>query len=81
MNTVMTFQELPGDPNGDWPILVRTCLSTSYLTSAALLAQKAYAIETGPAVQADRIGMVERDEHQACASAAIIMSALGVEAF
>jgi len=77
----MTFQELPGDPNGDWPILVRTCLSTSYLTSAALLAQKAYAIETGPAVQADRIGMVERDEHQACASAAIIMSALGVEAF
>nr|WP_147310376.1 hypothetical protein [Cupriavidus taiwanensis] len=62
-------------------LIARTYLSTSYLTTAAQLAQKAYAIETGPAVQAGRIGLVERDDHHACASAAIIMSALGVEAF
>ncbi|MCX4151466.1 MULTISPECIES: hypothetical protein [Paraburkholderia] len=81
MNTVMTYQELPGDPDGDWPLLLRTYLSTSYLTSAALLAKKAYAIEIDPAVQDRGFGIVERDEHLACASAAIIMSALGVEAF
>lgn len=77
----MTCQEVPGAPAGDWPLLVRTYLSTSYLTSAALLAQKAYSIETSPAVRAGRVGVIERDEYQACASAAIIMSALGIEAF
>ncbi|WP_147298017.1 hypothetical protein [Trinickia dinghuensis] len=81
MNTVMTFQESPGDPDGDWPLLLRTYLSTSYLTSAALLAKKAYEIEIDPAVRERGFGVVERDEHHACASAAIIMSALGVEAF
>lgn len=81
MNTVMIYQELPGDSDSDWPLLVRTYLSTSYLTSAALLAKRAYTIQIDPAVQTRGFGMVERDEYQACASAAIIMSALGVEAF
>ena len=81
MNPTLTIQDQPGDPDGDPLVLVRTYLSTTYLISAALLAQKAYAIETGPAVQAGRIGLVEQHDHQAFASAAIIMSALGVEAF
>lgn len=78
MSTVISFQEPQGDSS---PLIVRAYLSTSYLTSAALLAKKAYAIETGPMVQSGRIGVIERDEHHAYASAAIIMSVLGVEAF
>jgi hypothetical protein len=78
LSTVLTFQ----DPLGDaLPMLARSYLSTSYLTSAALFAKRAYAIETSEVVQAGRIGQIELQDHRACASAAIIMSALGLEAF
>jgi fructose-specific component phosphotransferase system IIB-like protein len=49
LNTVLSFKEELGDSS---PFLARTYLSTSYLTSAALLEQKAYVIEIGSAVQA-----------------------------
>lgn len=91
MTTVIAFA-YPYDESSC--LTVRTYLSTSYLTSAALLARKAYAIEA-VAVRlaerarilvdeveiAERIGIMERTEHHAFASSAIIMSALGLEAF
>ncbi|WP_313620669.1 hypothetical protein [Achromobacter sp.] len=78
MSTVLSFDDTLGESAS---LVVRTYLSTAYLTSAAFLAQHAYAIEVGEAVQAGRVGLVERDAHHAYASGAIIMSALGVEAF
>jgi hypothetical protein len=78
LTTVLSFLQPQGDSS---PLLVRAYLSTSYLTGAALLAKKAYAIENDRDVLKRGFGMVERDEHHACASAAIVMSVLGVEAF
>ncbi|CAB3710902.1 hypothetical protein [Achromobacter kerstersii] len=91
MTTVIAFA-YPYDESSC--LTVRTYLSTSYLTSAALLARKAYAIEvvalrlpeSAPSLVdeveiVERIGVLQRTEHHAYASSAIVMSALGLEAF
>ncbi|PRG90039.1 hypothetical protein C6V08_32490 [Burkholderia gladioli] len=55
-------------------------LSMSYLTSAALLAKKAYALEVSRTVK-NNIPEAERNEHFAFVAGAITMSAAAVEAF
>ncbi|MGY4730713.1 hypothetical protein [Burkholderia pyrrocinia] len=52
----------------------------SYLTSAALLAKKAHAIEVGHTFT-DNLAASLRDEHDAFATGAIMMSAAAVDAF
>jgi hypothetical protein len=60
-------------------ITMRTYLSMSDLTSAALLARKAYAIEAGSGwCTVDQSLM---PEHEAYATSAIMMGAAAVEAF
>lgn len=61
-------------------ITMRTYLSMNYLTSAAVLAKKAHAIEAGRTFT-DRISGTERDEHFAYVAGAITMSAAAIEAF
>ncbi|SFU26015.1 hypothetical protein [Paraburkholderia aspalathi] len=66
--------------NESMQITMRTYLSMNYLTSAALLARKAHALEAGRTFK-DNIPSVERDEHFAFVAGAITMSAAAVEAF
>jgi len=66
--------------NESLEITIRTYLSMTYLTSAALLAKKAFAIEDGRNFK-DRINTSVHEEHQAYSTAAIMMSAAAVEAF
>lgn len=65
--------------NESMQITMRTYLSMNYLTSAALLAKKAHALEAGRTFK-DNIPSVERDEHFAFVAGAITMSAAAVEA-
>jgi hypothetical protein len=66
--------------NESMQITMRTYLSMNYLTSAALLAKKAHALEAGRTFK-DNIPSAERDEHFAFVAGAITMGAAAVEAF
>lgn len=60
-------------------ITMRTHLSMSYLTSAALFSRKAHSMETGQSW--DTVTNDQRSEHLAYATAAIVMAAAAIEAF
>ncbi|WP_186031964.1 hypothetical protein [Burkholderia gladioli] len=81
MSTTYSFLPSPDGAGEVGPLVARSYMSPTYLGSAALFAKKAFEIENRPEVLARGMGVVERPEHQACASAAILMSALSVEAF
>ncbi|WP_127840953.1 hypothetical protein QZL74_36590 (plasmid) [Burkholderia gladioli pv. alliicola] len=83
MSITLSYASSHNDASDVGPLIARGYMSVTYLEGAALFAKKAYEIETRPEIQDPErgMGLVERPEHHAYTSAAILMSALTIEAF